>query len=144
MNRRKFIQLGTLVSSAGIIAPKTLLADTVTPSMAGGVYYTQDAAGRWSKKVAGHLPQIELIEKGSATTSTKIRVSTAHGMKGYEHYIVKHTVLNNHYQFLAEKMFDPTKDLAPISEFNLGTYQGLTHVLSVCNQHDTWLTSFEI
>ena len=61
-------------------------------------------------------------------------------MKGYEHYIVKHIVLDKDYNFITEKVFDPAKDKAPISEHDLGAYKGEVNVLSVCNLHDTWLS----
>ncbi|MBL4762819.1 MAG: twin-arginine translocation signal domain-containing protein [Gammaproteobacteria bacterium] len=136
MDRRSFIRLSALGVAAGIIAPRSVLASAA--NMAGGVYYTKDAPGRWSKKVGGHLPIISIAKASSLAT---IEVVTAHGMTGYEHYIVKHMVLNDHFEFMAEKMFDPMKDKAPISQFELGHYSGRIHVLSVCNKHDTWLNS---
>jgi len=62
-------------------------------------------------------------------------------MTGYKHYIVKHQILDNSYRFLDEKMFDPMKDKAPVSEFDLGNYCGKFYVLSVCNKHDSWMNS---
>ena len=84
MDRRGFIRLSALGAAAGIIAPAGVLASS--SSMAGGVYYTKDAPGRWSKKVGGHLPTIEVSGK-------KIQVTTSHEMKGYDHYIIKHVIL---------------------------------------------------
>lgn len=104
--------------------------------MAGGVYYTKDAPGRWSKKVGGHLPLIEVSGKD-------IEVTAPHGMSGYEHYIVKHMILNAKFEFMDEKMFDPMKDKAPISQFSLD-YSGRIYVLSACNKHDTWLNIADI
>lgn len=135
MNRRSFVQLSLLGSAVGIITPKMAIAST--SSMAGGVYYTKDAPGRWSEKVGGHLPLIEVSGKN-------IQVTTPHGMNGYEHYIVKHIVLNDQYKFIDEKMFNPMVDKAPISQFSLGDYSGRIHVLSVCNKHDTWLNMAEV
>ena len=135
MNRRNFIRLSTLGVATGIIAPTSVLASS--SSMAGGVYYTKDAPGRWSKKVGGHLPTIEVSGK-------KIQVTTSHGMSGYEHYIVKHTILNDKFEFITENMFDPMKDKAPISQFDLSDYAGRIHVLSACNKHDTWLNIADI
>ena len=135
MNRRGFICVSALGAAAGLMAPVSVLAST--PSMAGGVYYTKDAPGRWSKKVGGHLPIIEV-------TGKTIQVTTPHGMTGYEHYIVKHTVLNDKFEYMTEKMFDPLKDKAPISQFDLGDYSGRIHVLSVCNQHDTWMNIADV
>lgn len=135
MKRRDFIRLSSAGAATGIIIPGTVLATAC--DMAGGVYFTQDSPGRWSKKAGGHVPVIEVSGK-------KIRVTTPHEMKGYEHYIVKHIVLNDKFGFMDEKMFDPTKDKAPVSEFSLGDYSGRIHVLSVCNKHDTWLNSAEV
>jgi len=100
--------------------------------MAGGLYYTKDAPGRWSKKAAGHLPTIEV-------TGKSIKVITPHSMNDYEHYIVKHIILDKDFKFVAETMFKPGKDSAAISEYTLET-SGPIHVLSVCNKHDTWMS----
>ena len=139
MKRRGFISLSALGAAASIIVPQTVLAST--PSMAGGLYYTKEAPGRWSKKVGGHLPNISLSKEGSDTT---VEVVTAHGMEGYEHYITKHVVLDDKFQFINEKMFDPMKDKAATSQFSLGQYSGRIHVLSVCNKHDTWLNFADV
>ncbi|MBL4712903.1 MAG: hypothetical protein JKX75_10500 [Gammaproteobacteria bacterium] len=139
MNRRNFIRLSALGATTGIIAPRAVLASA--SGMAGGVYYTKDAPGRWSKKVGGHLPNIE-VSKSSAGVS--IEVITSHEMLGFDHYIIKHQVLDNNFDFITERMFDPLKDKAPISEFSLGNYSGRIHVLSVCNKHDTWLNIIDV
>lgn len=136
MDRRNFMRLAAIGAGTGMIAPK--LAQAKSASMAGGVYYTKQSPGRWGKKVGGHLPTIE-VSKGSKGVAVK--VTTAHEMNAYGHYIVKHVVLDENYQFLAENMFDPKKDKAPVSNFSLGDYRGKLHVLSVCNKHDTWLNS---
>ena len=135
MDRRSFIRLSALGATTGIIAPATVLASS--SSMAGGVYYTKDAPGRWSKKVGGHLPIIEV-------SGNTIQVTTPHGVDGYEHYIIKHVVLNDKFEFVSEKMFNPINNEAPVSQFSLGDYSGRIHVLSVCNIHDTWLNIAEI
>lgn len=146
MDRRNFIRLAFGGVTAGIIAPKLVLASSSsspekTPSMAGGLYYTKDAPGRWSEKVGGHLPNVE-VSKGDG--GTILRVVTGHEMKGFEHYIVKHVVLDKDYNFIAEHLFDPTKDKAPISEISIADYRGVVNVLSVCNKHDTWLNVAEV
>ena len=105
--------------------------------MAGGVYYTKDAPGRWNKKVGGHLPTIEVSGKN-------IQVTTSHPFDGYNHYIIKHMILNDKFEFIVENMFDPMKDKAPISQFSLDDYSGRIHVLSACNIHDTWLNIAEV
>jgi superoxide reductase len=135
MDRRGFIRLSAFGASAGIIAPASVLASS--SSMAGGVYYTKDAPGRWNKKVGGHLPTIEVSGKN-------IQVTTSHPFDGYNHYIIKHMILNDKFEFIVENMFDPMKDKAPISQFSLDDYSGRIHVLSACNIHDTWLNIAEV
>ena len=67
MNRRSFIHVSTLGAATGIMAPTVAFSSTA--SMAGGVYYTKDAPGRWSKKIESHLPIIEVSgEKIQVTT----------------------------------------------------------------------------
>ena len=143
MDRRNFIRLAATGSAAGIIAPATVLANPALPSgaMAGGVYYTKEAPGRWDKKIVGHLPNIEL-SKGPQ--GTMVQVVTPHGMHGHGHYIVKHVVLDQDFNYLTEKVFDPNTDKKEVSEFALGQYSGQVNVLSVCNLHDTWLNVAEV
>ncbi len=137
MKRRDFFLYALAGSGSTLIAPDILLADTQSP-MAGGLYYTSEAPGRWSKKVASHLPNIE-VEK--TQDGAIIQVATRHGMEDYEHYIVKHVVLDNHYRFINEYAFIPGKDERPESVFTLDNYSGEVYVLSVCNKHDTWLNT---
>lgn len=139
MDRRDFIRLASVGSVFGIIAPKAVLANS--SGMAGGVYYTKDAPGRWSSKAGGHLPIIEISKNKEGAS---LHIVTPHEMKGYEHYIVKHVILDKEFNFIAEKSFDPKVDKAAISDFVLGSYHGPVHVLSVCNKHDTWLAFSEV
>lgn len=139
MDRRAFIRLAIAGSATGIIAPSAVLA--CSSGMAGGMYYTKDAPGRWSKKAAGHLPNIE-VAKGDSGTA--LHIVTPHEMNGHAHYIVKHVVLDQNFKFLAERLFDPLKDKSPISDFVLGDYRGPVNVLSVCNKHDVWLNLAEV
>ena len=76
--------------------------------------------------------------------SYQVKVTTAHAMKGCEHYIVKHMLLNKDFEFIAEKMFDSSKDKSPVSTFTLESYSGPLYALSVCNKHDTWISVIEI
>ena len=109
--------------------------------MAGGVYYTKENPGRGGKKADGHLPRVEAKPEGSDTI---IHVTTGHEMKDYEHYIVKHVLLDENYQFVAEYLFNPLEEKAPISKFNIGAKKGKFYALSVCNQHDTWMNSVTV
>ncbi|MEY3807822.1 MAG: hypothetical protein RI893_798 [Pseudomonadota bacterium] len=139
MERRNFIRLSVAGIGAGIIAPSIALAET--SKSAADIYYTKEAPGRWSGKVATHLPTIA-IEKASGKVTVKI--VTAHEMKGYEHYIVKHVLLDQNYKFIDEHLFDPTKDTAAISTFTLHDYSGPIYALSLCNKHDLWLNGAEV
>jgi len=139
MDRRDFIRFSIFGSVAGIIAPQVALADIPESPFAGSIFYTKDAPGRWSKKVEGHLPNLE-IDK----TAGLIQVVTGHEMSGFDHYIVKHVLLDSNYQPIAENIFNPMKDIAPISTFNISGRSGPLYALSVCNKHDTWLNLVEV
>lgn len=141
MERRDFINLGVAGSIGSLLLPGSALAGNDQQNMAGGVFFTKQNPGRWSKKIAGHLPNIEIERnKGKVT----VKVTTAHGMDGYKHYIVKHVLLDQNFNFLDEKMFDPMKDKIPASTFTLEKYKGTIHVLSMCNKHDVWLNSITV
>jgi superoxide reductase len=141
MDRRNFIQLGFAGIGSTLVAPRIVLASASEQSMAGGVYYTADAPGRWNKKVASHFPNVE-VQKGP--DGAIVRVETRHTFDGYDHYIIKHIALDKDFNFITEHMFDPLKDKAAISELSLEKYSGPVHVLSVCNKHDTWMNIAEI
>ncbi|MDI1231518.1 MAG: desulfoferrodoxin family protein [Methylobacter sp.] len=141
MERRDFIRLSVASVGAGIIAPTIALADSSKPAVGADIYYTKEAPGRWSEKVATHLPNIEIEKAGGKVT---VKIVTAHEMKGYEHYIVKHVLLDQNYKFIDEKLFDPTKDQAAISTFTLHDYSGPIYALSLCNKHDLWLNGTEV
>ena len=139
MNRRNFMRLGLAGAGLMTLNATPLLAETKQAELigAGGLFYTKENAGRWAGKIATHLPTIE-IEKST------VKVTTAHEMNGFEHYIVKHVLLDKNYQFLDEHFFNPTTDKVAISTFNLPNYSGTLHVLSLCNKHDLWLNSVEL
>ena len=141
MDRRHFIRFGLVGLGTGIVAPKITLAAAAQASVAGGIYYTKDAPGRWSKKVSGHLPNLQVQKAG---TDSVIEVITGHEMKGFEHYIVKHVLLDKDFKFIAENLFNPATDKQPISKFTVSGYSGPIHALSVCNRHDTWLNTIEV
>jgi superoxide reductase len=144
MNRRNFIYLGAAGSTLSLITPQLLIAaDAPKLVGAGGLFYTKDAPGHWKGKEAGHLPQMA-IEKVDG--KLKVTVTTEHVMKFHEHYIVKHQLLDQDLQFVAEKMFtDPEKDQDPTSTHELADYKGeVIYALSVCNKHDAWLSMMKI
>lgn len=138
MERRDFIRWGVTGLGASIITPTLVLAKNVKPASISDIYYTKESPGRWKEKVAGHLPSIGIEKSGTKIT---IKVVTSHEMKGYEHYIVKHVLLDQNYKFIEEHMFNPDKDKAAISTFTLDNYSGPLYALSLCNKHDLWLNS---
>jgi len=139
MERRDFIRLSVISVGAGIVAPTIALADSEKQIKgASDIYYTKEDPGRWSGKIATHLPNIETEKAGGKIT---VKVVTPHEMKGYEHYIVKHVLLDSNHKFLDEHLFDPTKDNAAISTFTLHDYSGPIYALSMCNKHDLWLNA---
>ena len=142
MERRDFIRLSVASAGASLILPTLALAagdEQVTASR--DIYYTKDAPGRWAGKVATHLPTIEFTKAEDITT---VKIVTPHEVKGYEHYIVKHVLLDKNYKFINEYLFDPTKDNAAISTFTLKNYSGTVYALSLCNKHDLWLNSADV
>ena len=142
MERRDFIRLSVASVGTGIVAPSMVLAEGAKQVKgASDIYYTKEDPGRWSGKVATHLPNIEIEKTGGKVT---VKIVTPHEMKGYEHYIVKHVLLDQNYKFIDEHLFDPTKDTAAISTFTLNDYSGSIYALSMCNKHDLWLNGSEV
>ena len=141
MDRRSFIRISMAGAATGIIAPEIVIADAMTHindhKMAGGLYYTKESPGRWRKKAGSHSPIIEKTDRG-------LRVVTGHPMKPNQHWIVKHVVLDKDFRFVAENIFNPEKDKAAISTFELSGQTGAVYALSVCNLHDSWLSMIEI
>lgn len=146
MDRRSLLRFGLYAGTTGLLAPRWAAGKTPVPvlggPMAGGLYYTKDAPGRWEKKVASHAPIIET--QPGADGKLAVRVETKHANDGIKHYIVKHVLLDNDFRFMAEHLFDPMENKHPESEFALDAYQGQLYALSVCNLHDTWLSAIEI
>ena len=139
MERRDFIRLSAAGAVAGFAIPSLAKAEVgKLPVPQGDIYYTKDSQGRWTGKAATHSPVIEVSKDGN---KVNLKVTTPHEMKGYEHYIVKHVLLDKDYKFIAEHMFDPTRETIPVSTFTLDSYSGPLYALSLCNKHDLWLSS---
>ncbi len=138
MKRRNFIQLGV---GAGLVASWPSLAEPRQLPITADLIYSQNSQGRWAGKASTHTPTIE-IDKTDG--STKIHLITAHEMNGYDHYIVKHVLLDKQYQFMAEHLFNPTQENVARSVFTVGNYTGLVYALSLCNKHDLWLNTTEL
>jgi superoxide reductase len=135
MHRRLFLKGLGLVGVATSITPKIAAAggllDPMDSNLAGSLFYTMDSPGRWAGKEEGHVPMIE-------RSGDRIEVTTGHEMDGYVHYIVKHILLDENLDFVAETMFDPEND-APISTYDISGLSGSLYAVSLCNQHDAWI-----
>lgn len=129
-----------MVVSGGLLLPRWLAAQSsihVGGPMAGGVYYTRESPGIWESVVREHVPKLEKAPGPGG--SLTITVTTDHEMSGYDHYIVKHTLLDGRFRVLGHKTFDPRKD-RPVSTYALlAGYKGPVFALSMCNRHDLWL-----
>ncbi len=141
MKRRDFIRLTAVSAGASLVVPGITLAEDSKPAESRDIYYTKEAPGRWAAKAATHL---SVIEATKAKGNTTVRITTPHEMKGYEHYIVKHVLLDKNYKFIDEHLFDPTKDHEAVSTYTLKDYSGTVYALSTCNKHDLWLSSAEV
>lgn len=161
MDRASFLRKGILGLSAGAVSSYVITAcgqtntetdnststtltsnDIQSDPKAGGIYYTLEAPGRWSEKAGGHAPKVELTKMEDE--KVQVQVVTTHPMKGFEHYIIKHQLLDASFAYLDEKLFDPNKDDEPISEFILTGYSGPLYALSYCNLHDVWVSQVEV
>lgn len=138
MKRRNFIGWGVAGLGSTVLIPDLVSAKVVQQKQVSDIYFTKDSPGRWKEKVAGHLPSIGIEKAGNKIT---IKVITSHEMKGYEHYIVKHVLLDQNYKFIDEHLFNPEKEQAAISTYTLDNYSGTIYALSMCNKHDLWLNS---
>ncbi|MDD4915354.1 MAG: desulfoferrodoxin family protein [Methylococcales bacterium] len=141
MKRRDFIRLSVASTGLGLISPAALAQAEKQLPAGADIYFTKDAPGHWAGKSATHVPVIEISKTGD---SASLKITTPHEMKGYEHYIVKHVLLDKNYKFIDEHMFDPTKDSVAISNFLLKNYTGKVYALSMCNKHDLWVDMAEI
>lgn len=141
MERRNFFKLSGVGFAASLLYPNLVLAKNAKLSPVNDIYYTKEFPGRWKDKIAGHLPSIGIEKSGAKIT---IKIVTSHEMKGCEHYIVKHVLLDKNYKFIDEHPFIPEKDNAAISTFTLDNYSGAIYALSLCNKHDLWLNSASV
>jgi superoxide reductase len=141
MERRQFFRLSAAGTVATVLAPRAVLAAVPESPLAGGIYYTKEAQGRWNGKAGSHLPNLEI---GRSAEGVTVQVVTKHEMRGYDHYIVKHVLLDQKFQVLQEKLFNPQVDQAPMSQFVLKSYSGPLYAVSLCNLHDAWLNVIEV
>lgn len=142
MDKRDFIRVSIAGAAGALFVPRILMADMVETALktrlAGGVYHTADAFGRWNKKIS------ELHLAHATKQGDKLHVISHHPMPGYEHYIVKHELLDHHFRFIAEHRYNPLKDKTPETTFDIKGRKGLIYVITMCNVHDVWINAHEI
>lgn len=140
MNRRTVLAAGLAGITTGVLVPSQVWAkssfDPFKSPLAGALFYTQDAPGRWAGKEGGHVPTIE-------RSGSMIEVTTGHEMNGFVHYIIKHVILDENFGFARETMFNPGKDSA-ISQHDISGLKNVVYAISLCNKHDAWLNALEL
>jgi len=146
MEKRTFIRLSLAGAAGSLILPRMALSKAMESALAskyaGGLYQTDHAWGRWNAKVAGlHLAHTEKQLTGG---KVQLHVESRHPMLAYEHYIVKHEILDADFKFLAEHRYDPRKDKKPASVIDLGSYRGIVYAVTYCNIHDLWVDVSEV
>jgi len=98
MQRRDLIRFSLAATAAGALIPGAASALSSNPTchpdnpLTGKMFYTKEAPGRWSGKEGSHAPNIELEQTSNGTS---VKIVTGHGMGNFEHYIVKHILLDN-------------------------------------------------
>jgi superoxide reductase len=139
-NRRVFLK-SSLAVAAGLAVGHVSPVSANPVSFPNGIVYTKQNPGKWSKKVNGHVPKVEV-------EGNKVTVTTTHGMTD-EHYIVRHTIVSKNGNVLGEKTFYPSDSEAK-SVFELSGVSSeyvwaptTLYATSFCNKHDLWVTEFE-
>ncbi len=146
MDKRSFLRLTLAGTGLGLFVPKAVFAammeSPLKSKLAGGMFFTEDALGRWNKGTATHhVPQ---LEKQATGGKTQLHVAAVHPMDGLDHFIVKHQLLDQDLKFLQEHLFKPTVDKKPEHIFDLGNHKGAVYALTVCNVHDMWINMIEV
>jgi superoxide reductase len=146
MDKRSFLRLTLAGSSLSIFAPKAVYAavmeSPLKSKLAGGMFFTEDALGRWNKGTATH--HIAQIEKQTTGGKTQLHVASAHPMDGLDHFIVKHQLLDRDLKFMQEHLYKPTMDKKPEHVFDVGNHHGVVYAITVCNVHDLWVNMIEV
>ena len=128
-DRRDFIKCGLVAGSAMILGGVSSASATAAPFT--NIVYTADNAGKWGKKVGGHLPSIT-VDGGKVTVFTK------HGMSE-KHFIARHTLVLADGSVVGAKVFSRTDKEAKSSYELPAGYKGKIFATSFCNLHDLWL-----
>ena len=124
-------------ATAAVFMPLTKAAADKSPMYPSNVIYTSKDPGVWAKKAATHLPQME-VENGEAV------IRTLHPMTK-EHYIVRHTLVDDNGNVVGTNTFSNT-DPKAVSRFKLpeGSKGKKFYATSFCNKHDFWVSPVTI
>ena len=146
MEKRTFIRLSLAGAAGSLVLPRMALSEAMESALAskyaGGLYQTDHAWGRWNEKIANlHLAHVEKQVSGGRA---QVHVESMHPMHAWEHYIVKHEILDADFRYLAEHRYDPRKDKKPASVIDLGSYRGVVYAVTYCNIHDLWVDVSEV
>ncbi len=140
INRRLILRAGLVGAATPVVLNAVPAAaagvDPMASGLAGSVFYTSEDPGRWAGKEGGHAPTF-------GRSANNIEITTGHPMDGFVHYIVKHVLLDENLNYVAEVMFDPEKD-SPVSQHNVAGLEGTVYALSMCNKHDLWLSALKL
>jgi len=139
-NRRKFLKnsliaAGAVALSGPLMAVTTGDKDEKTKPFPG-IIYTEKEQGHWDGKAPSHVPKVTV-------EGNEVKLHTFHPMT-QEHYIVRHTLVDESGKVLGSKTFYPT-DVQPISTFELPSgFHGKLYATSFCNKHDFWMKEFTV
>ena len=141
-SRRTFLKSSLAVAAGFAVGHISPVSAGTTCSYPKGIVYTKQNPGKWSGKIKGHMPNVNV-------EGNKITITTTHGMSE-EHYIVRHTLVSKCGKVLGEKTFSPS-DAEAKSVFDLpdtsSKYAWDTtklYATSFCNKHDLWVAEFEV
>lgn len=139
-NRRTFLK-SSLAVAAGLAVGHVSPVSADSVSFPNGIVYTKNNPGKWSQKVNGHAPIVNV-------EGNKVTVTTTHVMTD-EHYIVRHTIVSENGDVLGEKTFSPSdaeaKSVFALSDVSSKYVWDTTtlYATSFCNKYDLWVTEFE-
>ena len=127
--RRQFLAGAAVLAGASVI--KAVPAYAWDFALDKGIIYTDTQLGMWEGKQATHVPLVE-------TNGMEATVITPHPMSE-EHYIVRHTIVNENGEVVHSKTFSWKDD--PMSKVVLKK-KGKFVATSFCNLHDMWIKEF--
>lgn len=136
MNSRRKFMLMSAAAAAATFMP-VVNASAKDARLPSNVIHTKGDPGIWAKKSGSHLPQVE--RKGD-----EVIISTLHPMTE-EHYIVRHTFVDEDGKVIGAKTFANT-DKKAVSKFRLpaGSNGKTFYATSFCNKHDYWMSKVRL